>query len=93
MQQLEFDLRPSLSVQLTLPFDYSKCGRQADLLTTSCGPGRYLVLNGSSAVWSKSEISLSSTLTANEITTDVLVVKSPVRSFLLSLKSLFKKTS
>lgn len=78
MQQLQLDLYHPLTIQLKLPLDYSECVNRINYANT-VGSGGLLLYP------------VSTTVDADKITTDVLVIKSPFRSFLLSLKSLFKK--
>jgi hypothetical protein len=90
MQQLQLDLYHPLTIQLKLPLDYSECVNRINYANTVGSGGLVLMSSGSSAFWHNS---VSTTVDADKITTDVMIVKSPFRSFLLSLKSLFKKTT
>ena len=82
MQQLEFDLRPSLTVQYELPLDYTGCdvNKQWVLSNTS---DMILTVNGNLMSWG----SLNS---GGSIQADTVVVNKPVKTLWLNLKQWMK---
>lgn len=86
MYQLEFDLRPSLTVQLELPFDYTGCDTRFDSLKCVAWSNSILVVsNGGELSWENSAIQSS------EIVADTVVVRKPIKTIIENIKEWIKR--
>lgn len=82
MQQLELDLRPSLTVQYELPLDYTDCGVKKQLVLSNTSD-MILTVNGNMMSWGSLNSSAS-------IQADTVVVNKPVKTLWLNLKQWMK---
>lgn len=84
MYQLEFDLRPSLTVQYELPFDYTGCDTRYDNIRSIAWSNSYLVCTGSSVGWQP--VPNTSIIIADEV-----IVKKPLKSLWSNIKHWIKR--
>lgn len=86
MYQLELDLRPSLTVQLELPFDFAGCDTRFNSLKCIAWSNAILVSNGSELTWENSAIELSS-----EIVADTVVIRKPIKTIIDNIKQWIRR--
>ena len=84
MYQLEFDLRPSLTVQLELPFDYTGCDTRFDSLKCVAWSNSILVSREGSLTWE--ELPKIPSLVA-----DTVIVRKPIKTIIENIKEWIKR--
>lgn len=84
MYQLELDLRPSLTVQYELPFDYTGCDTRHNELKFVTWSNTILVSNGGSVEWQTFP-------NASIVVADEVIVKKPLKSLWSNIKQWIKR--
>lgn len=84
MYQLELDLRPSLTVQLELPFDYTGCDTRFNSLKCIAWSNTILVSREGELTWEEPPTNAS-------IVADTVVIRKPIKTIIKNIKEWIKR--